>query len=350
MRRHKVLKLTLDKLKTMKNILIKFCCVLSLFAFYSCDNEDDLREESVIYVDEVHESEFDKWLYETFTVPYNMEIKWKWEDGEVDNNFHVTPPRKEKAEQFMKALHKIWIKPYEEVGGEEFIKTYVPKLIYLVGTPQYNDDGTMTLGLAEGGRKVTVFDVDAFDHLDLQGMAKAFHTMHHEFSHILHQKIHYPVAFKELSKGNYTGAWYNFSDIKANTLGFITPYGMSNDHEDFVEIVATILSTVQNSNMPIERVVPEKDQYGMVTGNLTQKVLSDFQMKLYMFGIGIVQNKDGSLTLQQDQAGPIGLSIMLKKIDIITEYYKTEWGIDLFELQGKIEIATNELILENSEE
>lgn len=350
MHNHKVSKLTQDKTKMMKNIYIKFICIFSLFALFSCEKEDNLREESIIFVEQNHESEFDKWLYETFTVPYNMEVKWKWDDGEVDNNFHVTPPRKEKAEQFMKALYKIWIKPYEEVGGEEFIKTYVPKLVYLVGTPQYNDDGTMTLGLAEGGRKVTVFDVDSFDNLDLAKMSKSFHTMHHEFAHILHQKISYPIEFKTKSKGNYTGAWYNFSELKANTLGFITPYSMSNDHEDFVEIVATILTTVQNSNTPVVRTVPEKNEYGLVTGNLVNMVLSDFQMKLYMFGIGITQNKNGTLTLQQDQAGPIGLSIMLEKIDIITEYYKTEWGIDLFELQGKIEIATNELILENSEE
>jgi len=112
--------------------------------------------------------------------------------------------------------------------------------------------------------------------------------------------------------------------------------------------VATILSTVQNSNMPDLKAVPEKDANGLITGNIIQTYISDFQMKLYMFGIGTIQNKDGSLTLQQNQTGPAGLSIMLQKIDIITEYYKREWGIDLFELQGKIEVATNELILENS--
>lgn len=350
MHNRRVLKLTQDKNKAMKNIYIKLICVLSFFALFSCDKEDDLRTESTIYVEKVHESEFDKWLYDTFTVPYNMEIKWKWDDSEINNDFHVTPPRKEKAEQFMKAMLKIWIEPYAAVAGEEFIKTYVPKLIYLVGTPNYNDDGTMTLGLAEGGRKVTVFDVDNFDNLDLAKMTKAFHTMHHEFAHILHQKVSYPVAFKMLSKGIYTGAWYNYDVFSATSIGFITPYSMLNDYEDFVEIAGTILSTVQNSNTPTVKYVPEKDANGIITGNIIPMYLTDFQMKLYMFGIGTVQNKDGSLTLKQNQSGPAGLNIMLSKIDIITEYYESEWGIDLFELQGLIEIATNELILENSKE
>jgi len=334
----------------MKNITIKFIFILFLFAFVSCEKEEDLREESVIYVDELHESEFDKWIYETFTLPYNMEIKWKWEDGEVDNNFHVTPPRKEKAEQFLQALYKTWIQPYEAEGGEEFIKTYVPKLIYLVGTPQYNDDGTMTLGLAEGGRKVTVFDVDNLRHLEPAKLSQAFHTMHHEFAHILHQKIHYPVAFKEISKGLYTGAWYNYNEYSATSLGFISPYSMSNDHEDFVEIVATILSESQNSNIPKLRDVPEKDENGLVTGNIIKMLLSDFQLKLYMFGIGLKQQADGSLTLQQNQSGPLGLSKMLNKIDIVTEYYEKEWGIDLFRLQARIEAATNQFVLDYDEE
>lgn len=322
--------------------------LLLMLTFISCKKEEGMRDKTVVFLEEEHQSDFDKWIYETFTVPYNMEIKWKWDDGEVDNKFHVTPPQKEKAEQFVKALYQIWIKPYEEVGGQNFIKTYVPKLIYLVGTPQYNKDGTMTLGLAEGGRKVTVFNVDAFDNLDLDKMSRAFHTLHHEFSHILHQKINYPTTFKTISKGLYTGSWYNYSEYKANTLGFMSSYSMSNANEDFVEIVANILTIVQNSNTPIPQNVPEKNEYGLVTGNIVQKVLSDFQLKLYMCGIKITQNNTGSLSLQQDQAGPQGLSVILEKIDVITNYYKTEWGIDLFKLQGKIEIATNKLILENS--
>lgn len=329
----------------MKNSIVKIIFLLSFFAFASCDKEEDIREESVVYVDKLHESDFDKWIYETFTLPYNMEIKWKWDDSEVDNNFNVTPPRKEKAEQFMKALYKTWIQPYEAEGGEDFIKTYVPKLIYLVGTPQYNDDGTMTLGLAEGGRKVTVFDVDNLKHLEASKLSEAFHTMHHEFAHILHQKIHYPVAFKEISKGLYTGAWYNYNDYSATSLGFMGPYSMTNDHEDFVEIVAYILSEAQNCNVPKLREVPEKDENGLVTGNVIKMLLSDFQMKLYMFGIGMKQKKDGSITFIQNQTGPAGLAKMLEKINIVTNYYKKEWGIDLFRLQARIEVATNEFIL-----
>ncbi|MRI63330.1 hypothetical protein EDM00_04885 [Ornithobacterium rhinotracheale] len=313
----------------------------------TCDSGEELREQSVITVEKGHESEFDKWLFETFTKPYNIEVKWKWDDNEIDNSFHVTPPRKEKAEQIMKAVYKIWIKPYEEIGGEDFIKTYVPKLIYLVGTPQYNEDGTKTLGLAEGGRKITIFDVDSFDNLDLEKMTSAFHTMHHEFAHILHQKVMYPTEYKTLTKGKYTGAWYNFQMHEANSLGFITPYSMSNENEDFVEVAATILSTVQNSNTPVEKTVPEKDQYGHVTGNIITRKMSDFQLKLYMFGIRTEQKSDGSLKLVQDEGAPIGLDIMLKKVKIVSNYYKDVWGIDIFKLQGKIEQATNELILEN---
>ncbi|CEN50005.1 putative zinc-binding metallopeptidase [Capnocytophaga canimorsus] len=322
--------------------------LLLAFLFVTCNQKDAVSKDSVIYLEDEHQSDFDQWLYETFTKPYNIEVKWKWDDTEIDNSFHVTPPQKQKARQIMEALHAIWIKPYEQEAGTEFIKTYVPKLIYLVGTPQFNQDGTKTLGLAEGGRKITLFDVDSFDNQDLDKMTKAFHTMHHEFAHILHQKIAFSTTYKDLTKGQYTGAWFNVSEVRANARGFITPYSMSNENEDFVEVAATILSTVQNSNSPIQRIVPEKDDTGNVTGNLVSMNLTDFQLKLYMFGISIQQQSNGSLRIVQEQTAPQGLNTMLKKIDMVSDYYKEVWGIDLFRLQGKIEQATNELILQNT--
>lgn len=324
--------------------------LLGFVAISACYKERPLREESTVFVEPSHMNELDKWIYDSLTVPYNIEVKWKWEDREFSNAHNVTPPQEEKARQFLKALYRIWIKPYEEEAPAGFINRYVPKLIVLSGSPQYNNDGTVSLGQAEGGRKATIFDVDGFDNLDLEKMTKAFHTMHHEFGHILNQRIAFTTDYKALSKGKYTGAWYNFTAPQANTLGFITPYSMANQDEDFVEMAATILSTVQNSNEPIMRNVPEKNEYGLVTGNIIQMPMSDFQLKLYMSGITTTQREDGRIAITQDQAAPLGLETILKKIKIVQDYYKNVWGIDIFRLQGKIEVATNNLIYDNINE
>ncbi len=337
----------------MKQILKYTLFMAFAVALSSCQKEDDLRSESVISVVETHESEFDTWLFETFTKPYNMEIKWKWDDGEVDNNFHVIPPQKEKAEAFMKALYKIWIEPYEAEGGTEFIKTYAPKLIYLVGTPQYNTDGTMTVGLAEGGRKVTVFDVDRFDNTNLDQMTHSFHTLHHEFAHILHQKVLFSTDFKMMSQGLYTGAWYNNDTFTANAYGFITPYAMSKDVEDWVEIVATILTEVQHSNEPIEYIVPELDENGFLVVDETGKLRtfkqwhSQFSHKITM--LGIWEQKSGTkIIYTQHPNGPQGQQKLLQKIDMVLSYYNGVWEMDLMRLQKRIERATQALIEENA--
>ena len=69
-----------------------------------------------------------------------------------------------------------------------------------------------------------------------------FKTMHHEFSHILHQTKVYPESFQEISTGNYDGfGWQDRADVEARTLGFVTPYGSSGVSEDWVETIANYI-------------------------------------------------------------------------------------------------------------
>jgi len=320
----------------------------------SCEKEESLLSESVITIVETHHSDLDQWIDDTFTQPYNIEVKWKWDDGEVDNNYHVIPPQKEKAEAFLKALLEIWIKPYEAEAGKEFIKTYAPKLIFLVGTPQYNADGTMTVGLAEGGRKVTVFDVNNFNPTDIKTMTKAFHTMHHEFAHIMHQKVLFSSDYKEICKGSYTGAWYNIDEFNANAAGFITPYSMSKDVEDWVEIVATILTRVKDSNTPAEYDVPMYNEKGIALKDdkgkiiVEKKIMSEWFHKIYTVGMGSIQ-KNGKWVLIQHPSATEGRSKLLTKINMIQNYYQRVWHIDLIQLQKRIEQAAIKLIEENKE-
>lgn len=70
-----------------------------------------------------------------------------------------------------------------------------------------------------------------------------FSTMHHEFSHILHQTIEFPQDFYAVSSGKYIGnGWVNVSDEAALGMGFITAYGGSEVHEDFAELVANYVT------------------------------------------------------------------------------------------------------------
>ena len=341
----------------MKKIYYLLIIGLMGLSFSSCDDESDLSDTSVLSVEEGYQGDLDKWIIDNYTTPYNIEVKWKWDDNEVSSKFWVTPPQKKQAKEFLEAMLEVWIKPYkEETAGNPFLETFIPKIIVLVGTPQYNKDGTVTLGLAEGGRKVTVFDIDKFDITDRSSVIKAFHTMHHEFAHILHQTTFYSLDFKSITKGDYTGNWIDVNDVDANLKGYITPYSMLNENEDFVELVAAILTTVDNSQTPIEYTVPQKDSNGLIIKavnpwtkkeyiKVETKIMSAWEYRLYMLGITYKSTAD--LKYSQVAGSTEGFDKINRKLQIVTNYFKTVWDVDLYSLQGRIDVATEELIVKN---
>jgi substrate import-associated zinc metallohydrolase lipoprotein len=97
----------------------------------------------------------------------------------------------------MDVVKKVWIETYNQVAEPDFIKKYCPKQFVLVGSANYNYDGSMTIGTAEGGRKVVLFVVNDFDAADNGNIKQLIHTVQHEFGHILHQNIAYQPEFKD---------------------------------------------------------------------------------------------------------------------------------------------------------
>lgn len=331
-----------------------------MFSLVSCDKkEDGLLDESVVVVEKTYYNELDRWIYNNLTVPYNVEVKYKWDDTEIDNEFHVTPPTIEKAREFLEAYLNIWIKSYEEEatsgGNPDFLNLYMPKLLVLVGSRQYNEDGTSVLGLAEGGRKVTIFDVNTFGvagydsdspEVKLQKKKKAvieaFHTMNHEFAHIMHQTKYYPQEFKEICKGDYTGNWVDVGESAARLKGFITPYSMSEENEDFVEIVAALTTYVMNSNEPVSYNTQLRDANGVLTEEFGELYLSDWEKELHEWGWSWNYDTWNKMTTPEAVEAYYKFNA---KINIVTTYYKEKWNINLYSLQKRLERAVNEVVV-----
>lgn len=346
----------------MKRIYLFLLITSVTFTFYSCQKEDDLRSESVVTTQKAYQNDLDKWIYENLTKPYNVEVKYKWDANEITTKFHVTPPKMEKVREFLEAYLNLWIKPYEEEskagGNPDFLYKYMPKLLVLVGTPAYNEDGTITLGQAEGGRKVTIFDIDNFANVEVSQwdtpakilekkrdvVMTSFHTLHHEFAHIMHQTKFYPNVFKDISKGDYTARWMDVDDVKANTKGFITPYSMLNENEDFVEIVAAILNYSKYSNVPYTFKLPLKDGNGKFTDVMGDIKLTQWEGLLYTWCMDSKYDEKWNKVYFRTPEGDVGYAKFTNKVNIVTAYYKEKWGVDLYSLQKRIETAVNTLI------
>lgn len=285
----------------MKKIIYLLSIVILSGCFASC-SKDELNSESIFDTTPPVRNEFDTWLYNNYTAPYNIAFKYKMEDIESSMEYTLSPAKIENSIALAKLVKYLWLESYNEVGGSVFTATNVPRIIHLIGSPAYNSNGTIVLGTAEGGLKVTLYMVNF---LDVDNVSPAFlnyyyfKTMHHEFTHILTQKKNYDPDFQLITEGDYvSGNWYQYSDDEANELGFVSPYSMDQPNEDFAEIVSVFVTS---------------------TPTAWQNIL--------------------------DNAGPSGAGIILKKYKIVEDYMKNAWSIDLVKLRDVIQRRSSEISL-----
>jgi substrate import-associated zinc metallohydrolase lipoprotein len=227
----------------MKKIFIHTVILASVMGLiFSCTSKVDDVTPVVqgLGGDILTKQPIDTWLETNFVKPYNIEVKYRWDANELPNKILV-PPLVSQVQPVMEGVKAIWIDPYEKEAGSDFIKKFCPKQYVLVGSANWNTDGTIVLGTAEGGRKVVLYQINDFDKKDVAGVKQMLHTIHHEFGHILQQNIVPDATYKRITPGTYTSNWYNVSDAQALSLGYITSYSMSGADEDFVEILATML-------------------------------------------------------------------------------------------------------------
>lgn len=227
----------------MKKIVQYAFLAVAVLAYAGCSREETLPDTPIVGLggDTWVKGEIDFWLETEFLDPYNIEVKYKWDPYEVNYLRNMVPIREDLVKTVLSAVKDIWLLPYEGVAGETFIKTYTPRQFVLAGSAEYNTDGTIVLGQAEGGRKILLFQLNSFDPGDLAAVQTMLHTIHHEFAHILHQNILYPVEWRALNPEWYTASWYNNSDEEAHRQGLISAYAKLNADEDFVETISFLL-------------------------------------------------------------------------------------------------------------
>jgi hypothetical protein len=162
-----------------KKIIILFV-VLILTNSRCGDPYNDINTHDGEYVNndpKYPPTELDTWLYNSFTAPYNIEVKYRWDNSEVDPYKNLVPPSVGKVQDVMDVVKRVWIDTYSDIAGADFIKQYCPKQFILVGSGSYNFDGSTTLGTAEGGRKILLYVINHFDADDQEGVKDLFPTL-----------------------------------------------------------------------------------------------------------------------------------------------------------------------------
>jgi substrate import-associated zinc metallohydrolase lipoprotein len=214
---------------------------LALAVLTSCSNGDQVGESQLDY-NQPTKTVLDNWIGINYLNPYNINVQYKWNQNTVDNSRYLFPPLVSSVQPALEIVQKIWLDSYKTIGGTDFVKKIAPREIVLVGGVNLNSVGTRTLGLAEGGQRVTLFETDYIDKTDRANIQEFIHTIQHEYIHILNQNKPFDEkAWAAITPVGYTADWYNYEIPESNELGFITSYARSNINEDFAETASIIL-------------------------------------------------------------------------------------------------------------
>ncbi len=226
------------KIMNYSKIAVLFVALASLA---SCAHEDQVGESQLNF-EQPTKTELDNWITINYLNPYNINVQYKWNQNTVDNSRYLFPPSINKVQPALEIVQTIWLDSYKTIGGIDFVKKISPREIVLVGGVNLNSVGTRTLGIAEGGQRVTLFETDYIDRTNRENIQEFIHTIQHEYIHILNQNKPFDEkSWAAITPVGYTADWYNYKIPVSNELGFITSYARSNINEDFAETAAVIL-------------------------------------------------------------------------------------------------------------
>lgn len=307
----------------------------------SCSS-DDVSDDSIFDTSSPNRNAFDEWILENFTYPYNVEMTYRLNDIETNPKYTVIPADSAKAAKLAKLVKYMWYDAYNEVIGQEFLKQYSPRMIMLVGSGLYDSDGTVTIGYAAGSIKIALCNVNNLtdDYLrDIETLNSWYlSTLHHEFTHILNQKVSYDKAFEQISQGDYiSGNWYLQDNDEAYSLGFVRNYAMQEASEDFAETCA---------------------DYIVYSDTKWSSIMSAAAICYNCSGSGEVVKVDADGYYETDEDGNYvyetcsvcvgtgesdGDKKITEKVEFIRNYLQTSFGLDIDKLREVVQRRASEL-------
>ena len=303
-----------------KIYLIFILIILSSSLFVSCKEEE--LDESIFDVnvpvlnEKAFTYKFDKFLYENFLVPYNMQFLYKMQHISTDNRYNLIPAKLENSKKLAALFKYLWLDAYNEIIDTTFLKINAPRIIHIIGSPAINPlSETEIIGLAEASIKISLFRVNNLNVNDLADMNEYyFKTMHHEFAHILHQKKTYPREFNYFSINDYlpTG-WEKRHSSVAASLGFVSPYAGSETREDFVEVIANYI-------------VKTDAQWNSLLYDASREWKQNYE-----------DDPSKGVVEIDEYDGVDGVEVISEKLEMCKIWLRDAWGIDIEALRAVVQ-------------
>lgn len=240
---------------------------LYLFAasllWVSCEKEPPLSDRSVVEAGAVEreKTELDKWILDTFTHPYGIEVNYRWNKNAAPNGSYTYPPEVARVKGALNAIKTLWIDLYTdpELGGEKFLQGKNPLKIYMIGGRNVDGYGMELIDNPEATtNEMFLYNINEFDTEDENKIFVLMRSVHHQFARHLMELFPYDRnKFMSVSRRKYIEstkpiAWIFKGDTQGhrafalarypNANGFLTFYSFLSPEKDFAEIISSKLT------------------------------------------------------------------------------------------------------------
>ena len=274
----------------------KFCAlallVLGISAFSSC-GEDALSSTSVIAQRQssVQETELDRWIRDSITLPYGIEVVYRQENHGGAATDYLYPPRTEQVKPVLRALRTRCLESFAFADHDRanFLLGRAPLRLVLYGGAYADAHGMVRLSLPQAPTTMMLTHCNAFSPDDPNKVYLLARMGFHQLTRRLLAQLPYDrVAFSAISGDRYTGSTASLVapwqagrtidqqfgiDSWANKRGFLTIHGMVSSEEDMAEMIsATICATpLQVQQALTEAATPDTDADPEVQARYTEE-------------------------------------------------------------------------------
>lgn len=274
----------------------KFCAlallVLGISAFSSC-GEDALSSTSVIAQRQssVQETELDRWIRDSITLPYGIEVVYRQENHGGAATDYLYPPRAEQVKPVLRAFRTLCLESFAfaEQDRSNFLLGRAPLRLQLFGGAYADAHGMVRLSLPQAPTTMMLTHCNAFSPDDPNKVYLLARMGFHQLTRRLLAQLPYDrVAFSAISGDRYTGSTASLVapwqagrtidqqfgiDSWANKRGFLTIHGMVSSEEDMAEMIsATICATpLQVQQALTEAATPDTDADPEVQARYTEE-------------------------------------------------------------------------------
>lgn len=237
--------------------------LVTSFLLAGCEKEAPLSDRSVVEagVVEHEKTELDKWILDTFTLPYGIEVEYRWDKNVVQNGSYIYPPAVANVKSVLKAIKALWIDLYTspDLGGEKFLLGKNPLKIYMYGGRNVDGNGMELLDNPEATtNEMFLYNINEFDPKDEDKVFVLMRSVHHQFARHLMELFPYDRnRFLSISRNKYIEsttpiAWVFKGETHgrrvfvlaryANRKGFFTYHSLLSPEKDFSEIISSKLT------------------------------------------------------------------------------------------------------------